>query len=146
MKRIITSGSKKEVAKLEKENKEQKKERDSKELKKVPKKENVAENTEKDPKEYRRLSNTFNFDLNQLWPHIPSMTCKSGKDFDEDPEEDDDLGGSIFDLVESPVKDISTIVNNADEGETRSDEGRRRRDEGATRADEGETNEREVER
>uniref|UniRef100_A0A803MCL9 Uncharacterized protein n=1 Tax=Chenopodium quinoa TaxID=63459 RepID=A0A803MCL9_CHEQI len=114
LKRIITSGSKKEVAKLEKENKEQKKEKENKdqkkekenkEQKKVAKKETAAENTEKDAKECRRLSSTFSFDLNQFWPSIPGMACKSSKDIDEDPDEDDALGGSIFDLVGSPVKD-----------------------------------------
>lgn len=105
LKRVITSGSKKEVAKLEKENKEQKKEKENKEQKKVAKKETAAENIEKEPKECKKLSNTFSFDLNQLWPSIPILACKSSREVDEDPHEDDALMGSIFDLVESPLKD-----------------------------------------
>ncbi|XP_021758520.1 putative WEB family protein At1g65010, chloroplastic [Chenopodium quinoa] len=114
LKRVIISGSKKEIAKLEKENKEQKKEKENKDQKKekenkeqrkVAKKETAAENTEKDAKEGRRLSSTFSFDLNQFWPSIPGIACKSSKDIDEDTDEDDALGGSIFDLVGSPVKD-----------------------------------------
>ncbi|XP_057541830.1 putative WEB family protein At1g65010, chloroplastic isoform X1 [Amaranthus tricolor] len=118
LKRVISLGSKKEVArhekenkehKKEKENKDHKKERDSKELKKIAKKEIAAENTDKEHKEGRRLSNTFSFDLNHLWPSIPGMTCRSSKDFDADFEEDDVLGGSIFDVVDSPVKDIASF-------------------------------------
>ncbi|KAL2907251.1 hypothetical protein RDABS01_005961 [Bienertia sinuspersici] len=98
LKRVITSGSKKELA--------SKREKENKEPKKVAKKEFAAENTENPPKEYRRLTTTFSFDLNQLWPPIPSLACKSSKEVDEDLEEDDALGGSIFDLVESPGKEL----------------------------------------
>ncbi|CAO2830599.1 unnamed protein product [Amaranthus hypochondriacus] len=109
LKRVITSGSKKEIAKLEKENKE----KDSKELKRVAKKESViVENTEKEPKEGRKLSNTFAFDLHHLWPSIHGigMACKSSKDFDGDIEEEEDVRvDSIFDLVEYQVRDMSSF-------------------------------------
>ncbi|KAL9241368.1 hypothetical protein vseg_015488 [Gypsophila vaccaria] len=95
LKRVITSGSKKEVAKLEKESKEQKK---------VGKKEAGVDTPEKEPKE-RKLSNTFSFDLNQFWPSIPGLAAKPSKELEEEPDKDDVLGGSIFDLVETPEKD-----------------------------------------
>ncbi|KAK9713081.1 hypothetical protein RND81_06G001600 [Saponaria officinalis] len=95
LKRVITSGSKKEVAKLEKE---------SKELKKVGKKEAGADTPEKEVKE-RKLSSTFSFDLNQFWPSLPGLTAKPSKELEEENDKDDALGGSIFDLVETPERD-----------------------------------------
>lgn len=99
LKRVIGSGSKKEAARLEKENKEQKKA-----AKKEPL---ITDNNEKEPKE-KKLSSTFSFDLNQLWPSLPGITAKLSKDVDEYPEKDDALVGSIFDLVESPLKEVPT--------------------------------------
>ncbi|KAK9678864.1 hypothetical protein RND81_11G237800 [Saponaria officinalis] len=69
--------------------------------KKAAKKEVVGVDTPE-----RKLTSTFSFDRNQMWPSIPAMTTKSSKDLDEDPPvEEDALAGSIFDLVESPIKD-----------------------------------------
>lgn len=94
LKRIIAAGSKKEAAKVEKEIKEQKKAAAKKEQEPV-----VSDCIEKE----RRLSSSFSFGLNNIWP--ATVATKANKDADEDPEEDDVLVDSIFDLVESPVKE-----------------------------------------
>lgn len=90
LKRLIRMGLKKEIAKLDKESKEQRK---------AAKKESSADSNDRESKEGRKLSSTFSFDLNQFWPGTP----KSNKDVEEDPESDDALGGSIFDILESPA-------------------------------------------
>ncbi|XP_074308478.1 uncharacterized protein LOC141643290 [Silene latifolia] len=114
LKRVLTSGSKKEVAKLEKE---------SKELKKVAKKDCAADTSEKEHKE-RKLSSTFSFDLNQFWPSIPGLASKPSKELDDEQvrEKDDALGGSIFDLVESPEKDSPAYHRRASSPSSSTDE------------------------
>ncbi|GAB4848751.1 hypothetical protein Ancab_003478 [Ancistrocladus abbreviatus] len=88
LKRVISTGSKKELKTLEKT-------LDDKEGKK-PEKEHH--------KSGRRLSGTFNFDLKELRIPVPGMPPKPNHVEDE-LERDDALTDSIFDLVEPPAKE-----------------------------------------